>query len=196
MKNQCPQHQNRSAIPLDMPRLTKSDPFGLNNYECSAEGCLFTFSDAASTAEPKDTNPKDAIGVKKLPLHLVPASGIALAALAFLEGALKYGKYNWRVAGVRNSVYLDAMMRHLHKYQNGQDVDPHTGVSHLASVIACAMIIIDAQICGKLNDDRPPRAPVDRYIDVLAEDVARLQELFKDHQPHQYTIEDGQEEVS
>jgi len=140
----------------------------------------------------KDTNPKDAIGSKKLPLHLVPSSGIAMTAMAFVEGALKYGKYNWRIAGVRASIYLDAMLRHIDKFNNGEDVDPETGVAHLASVCACAMIIMDARLCGKLNDDRPPRAPVADLIDLLSDDVQRLQELFKEHRPHQYTIADGE----
>lgn len=138
----------------------------------------------------KDTNPKDAIGSKKLPLHLVPSTGIAMTAMAFLEGALRYGKYNWRIAGVRSSIYLDAMHRHLEKWQNGEDVDLKTGVSHLASICACAMIIMDAGLCGKLNDDRPPRSPVGTLIDLLAEDTQRLQELFKDYHPHQCTIGD------
>ena len=142
----------------------------------------------------KDTNPKDAIGSKKLPLHLVPSSGIALTATAFLEGALKYGKYNWRIAGVRASIYLDAMHRHIAKWQNGEDVDPETMVHHLASVCACAMIIMDAQLCEKLTDDRPPRAHVADLVDMLAAgNVQRLQNQFKDHHPHQYTIADGAE---
>lgn len=198
MKNQCPQHPNHRAVPVSISLTTKSTPCGIDDYECSAYGCLFTFttSDAAPAVDTKDTNPKDAIGCKKLPLHLVPSSGIAMTAMAFVEGALKYGKYNWRVAGVRNSIYLDAMKRHYEKYLNGEDVDPKTGVSHLASICACAMIIMDARLCGKLTDDRPPRAPVGDLIDLLAEDVARLQVLFKDHHPHQHTIADGQKDVS
>lgn len=208
MKNQCPLHPDAPAIPRNILRSSTSDPFGLNTLECSKEGCLYTFApetaqqdgpkypqlDGHTPAEntvDKDTNPKDAIGTKKLPLHLVPESGIAMTAMAFVEGALKYGKYNWRIAGVRSSIYLDALRRHFAKYLNGEDVDPKTGVSHLASICACAMIIMDARLCGKLNDDRPPRAPVGTLIDLLAEDVTRLQELFKDHRPHQYTIQDG-----
>lgn len=44
----------------------------------------------------KSTNPKDIIGSDKLPLHLVPFSAIAYECLAYLEGALKYGRANWR----------------------------------------------------------------------------------------------------
>lgn len=142
----------------------------------------------------KDTNPKDAVGMTKLPMHLVPSSVPVLASMAFLEGALKYGKYNWRIAGVRASIYLDAMHRHLTKLQNGEWADPVTHVPHLASIIACAGIIEDARLCGKLTDDRPPAAPYGVYVDEYATMIAHLKELFKDHNPHQHTIEDNHAE--
>lgn len=138
----------------------------------------------------KPTNPKDAIGATKLPMGAVPDSLIAEAAMAFLEGALKYGRFNWRVAGVRSSIYHDALRRHTSRWWNGEDKDPTTRVKHLASVIACAGILLDAELCGKLNDDRPPRAPIGDLIGSLDETVAHLKELFKDHHPHQHSIAD------
>jgi hypothetical protein len=142
--------------------------------------------------ETKPTNPKDAIGVSKLPFHLIPASGKVALALAMLEGALKYGKYNWRVAGVRMSIYLDAAERHLESVKDGEDVDPMTLLKHLGNLMACAAIILDAASLGKLVDDRPPRGGGGNLIRGAVADVARLKELFKGHSPHQYTeIEDG-----
>ena len=143
------------------------------------------------TPDKKPTNPKDAIGSGKLPMHLIPGSAKAYLALAFLEGALKYGKYNWRIAGVRSSIYLDAMERHYEKWKNGEETDLLTGVPHLASIMACCAIILDARIVGKLTDDRPPTAPVSKLIDDLAPAVRHLQELFRDESPHQNTIEDS-----
>jgi hypothetical protein len=143
----------------------------------------------------KDTNPKDAIGMTKVPMHLVPGSAKAYLSMAFLEGALKYGKYNWRVAGVRNSIYLDAMERHLEKYKNGEDIDKKTKVPHLASIMACCAIILDADMCGKLTDDRPPRADVSNLLDNLADHVAHLKYVFKDESPHQYTIDDTTDDI-
>lgn len=124
-------------------------------------------------------------------MHLTPGSAKAYMAMAFLEGALKYGKYNWRVAGVRTSIYLDAMERHMEKFKNGENIDQKTLVPHLASVMACCAIILDADLVGKLNDDRPPRAPVSELLDNLGEHVQYLQELFEEHTPHQFTMEDG-----
>lgn len=141
-------------------------------------------------SDAKATNPKDAMGMRKLPIDLVPSTAVVAMSHAFLEGALKYGKYNWRVAGVRASIYLAAMQRHILKYQNGEESDPVTHVPHLASVMACCAIMLDAKLVGKLNDDRPPKAPVSHLIDGLAKEVLHLQELFEGENPHQHTIQD------
>lgn len=140
----------------------------------------------------KLTNPKDAIGSNKLPIHLVPDTLVAYAATAFLEGALKYGTANWRIAGVRASIYISALERHVKKYKNGEDTDPKTRVHHLASVIACAGILLDAELVGKLKDDRPPRAPMAELIDSFEEIVVHLKDMFKEHDPYHYTIEDSE----
>lgn len=135
-------------------------------------------------------NPKDEFGSAKVPVGLYPDTATQEMAFAFLEGALKYGRYNWRVVGVRASIYNDAMERHRMKWWNGQNRDPVTRVRELASVMACCAILIDSEICGVLNDDRPPMAPMGELLDINMEMVAHLKELFKDHHPVQYTIAD------
>jgi hypothetical protein len=149
----------------------------------------------------KPTNPKDVIGSGKLPLELVPDTAPIYMATSFLEGALKYGRFNWRIAGVRASIYVAAARRHLDKWWNGEDVDKcidpetgedtGTGVHHLASVMACCAIILDAELVDKLTDDRPPRADVAKLIASLDATVARLKAMFAEHHPRQYTIADS-----
>lgn len=139
----------------------------------------------------KPSNPKDVIGSGKLPLELVPESAIAEEAVAFFEGASKYGRYNWRVAGVRASIYMAACLRHLFKWWAGDERDKVTRVKHLASARACLGILIDAEWSGKLTDDRPPRQPeFERRVDELARDIEHLRQLYADKTPHQYTIAD------
>lgn len=139
----------------------------------------------------KPTNPKDAIGVTKLPLHLVPDTLTVYASLGFLEGALKYGKFNWRKASVRLSIYLDALERHLTKFRNGEWADQKSGVPHLSNALSCIGIILDAHLCGKLVDDRPPACPqISTLIDSLGPDIAHLKNIFSDQTPHQWTIQD------
>lgn len=138
----------------------------------------------------KHTNPKDAIGSNKLPLDLVPSTIQAYAAISFSEGALKYGKYNWRAIGVRASIYTAAAQRHLQKWFNGEECDPDTHVPHLASVLACVGILLDARAVGRLNDDRPPRAPMADIERELTAVFEHLRVLHADKNPKHWTIAD------
>jgi hypothetical protein len=142
------------------------------------------------TEAQKPTNPKDQLAVAKLPLHLVPSTLTTYAALAFAEGATKYGAFNWRVAGVRASVYISALERHLAKWKNGEEADSRTGVPHLASALACLGIILDAKLCGKLTDDRPPAAPMADLIDGAEPLVANLLTIFANCSPKHCTQAD------
>lgn len=136
----------------------------------------------------KPSNPKDAIGSMKVPISIVPQTGIVLEALAFTEGGLKYGAHNYRAIGVRSSIYMDAAFRHMFKWWNGEECDPKTKVPHLASARACLNVILDSQTMGMLTDDRPPVSPqLVGLIDASSANVAHLKEEFKDCRPFHYT---------
>lgn len=139
----------------------------------------------------KATNPKDAIGSKKIGTTLVPDVVAYYAALGLLEGALKYGTSNWSEAGVRVSIYLDACGRHLAKFKAGEWADGATRVPHLASAIACLGIILDANMRGMITDDRPPANPaLIEWIDKAQETVKHLKETFAEHDPKHYTMQE------
>lgn len=104
----------------------------------------------------KETNPKDALGVKRVPFSTVPIVPVAEVGLAMLEGALKYGRHNYRVSGVRSSVYYDAALRHLARWWEGEDIDPDSNLPHITKAIASLIVLRDAQINGMEIDDRPP----------------------------------------
>ena len=141
----------------------------------------------------KETNPKDIIGSSKVPLSLVPGTTKAYLAIGHLEGHTKYGYFNWRHAGIRLSVYLDALERHIEKLKGGEWVDPLTNVPHIANAITCISIIIDAYECGKLVDDRPQSAPVAEVIDRMSNNVVQLKKLFGDKKPTDYFITGAKE---
>lgn len=137
---------------------------------CDNSGLSLTFEEggkAGSMAERfrlyqpntiKDTNPKDAVGCTKPPMSTVSQVVLQEVGVAMLEGGLKYGRHNYRVAGVRASVYFDAAMRHLMAWYEGQDIDPDSGISHITKAIAGLAVLRDADINDMLNDDRPPKA--------------------------------------
>lgn len=124
--------------------------------------------------ESKETNPKDAVGIKKVPASTVPARWVMEVGLAMLEGARKYGRHNYRVAGVRASVYYDAARRHLDAWWEGQDIDPKSGLHHLVKASACLAVIRDAMYNNNWEDDRPPSLPNLNWIDELNDEAARL----------------------
>lgn len=142
--------------------------------------------------ELKNTNPKDAVGANKLPLHLWPTTATAMGSIGLLEGALKYGRSNWRESGVRASIYVDACKRHLDAWFEGEECAPDSGSPHLANALACLAIIVDAQAAGKLVDDRAYNgAGYRKLADELTGHVPRLRQMFAEHSPHHYTRADG-----
>lgn len=125
----------------------------------------------------KDTNPKDAVGIKKVPFSTISAPVIAELGVAMMEGARKYGRHNYRDVGVRSSVYYDATLRHLTSWWEGEDIDALSGLSHITKAIASLTVLRDAMIFGKLKDDRPPRAP-DGWMEELNKKAGELIEKF------------------
>lgn len=135
-------------------------------------------------------NPKDAIGSGKLPIHLWPTTATMMGCIGLLNGMLKYGRGNWKAAGVRASIYYDACHRHLDAWFEGEDIDPDDNVPHLAAALACLAIIVDAQAAGKLNDDRNVAGGYRELRDQLSPLVAMLKEQHKDKSPKHWTIKD------
>ena len=123
-------------------------------------------------------------------MHLWPANATALGSLALLDGALKYGRANWRAAGVRASIYHDAASRHLAAWFEGEDADPDSGLDHLAHVLACMAIIVDARAAGQLTDDRQFVGGHRLAVDALTPHVARLKAQHDGRDPKHWTHAD------
>jgi hypothetical protein len=137
-----------------------------------------------SDRDTKDTNPKDAVGTAKVPLSTVPMQVLGEVGLAMMEGALKYGRSNYRVAGVRASVYFDAViMRHLGAFWEGQDIDPASGLHHVVKAIAGLTVLYDSILQGNWVDDRPPKATNQNWIDDLNGKAKALLEKYPNPVP-------------
>ena len=93
--------------------------------------------------------------MQKVPLGLVPSSFMAHVAAALRDGAGKYGRFNWRDTKVIGSIYVDAILRHIFAYIDGEDHAPDSGVHHLGHAAAGLAIILDAMENGQMEDDRP-----------------------------------------
>lgn len=137
----------------------------------------------------KQSNPKDIVGTKKAPMSTVSAPVMAEIGVAMLEGALKYGRHNYRAVGVRASVYYDATMRHLMAWWEGEDIDPLSGMSHVTKAITSLFVLRDAMIQGMWDDDRAPCSP-EFYAELNAKCEALIA-LYGSINPRHYTIADS-----
>lgn len=154
-------HWRENLQPVDVAGMCGAPPAGLAPTDAAA-------------ASVKDTNPKDAVGTGKVPMSVLPQQPLALFGLAMMEGARKYGRHNYRAAGIRYSVYFDALMRHMAAWWEGEDIDPDSGLPHPAKAGACLVILLDAMLQQNGTDDRPPKSPPGW----LAELNARAAELL------------------
>lgn len=136
----------------------------------------------------KATNPKDMIGTRKAPMSTVPMGVLVEMGVGMLEGAAKYGRHNYRCAGVRSSVYFDALMRHMIAWWEGEDIDPDSGLSHITKALCTLAVLRDAQMQGMATDDRPPRsAPFYQAMNAAA---GAMLDKHSDKTPRHFTIED------
>jgi hypothetical protein len=123
-------------------------------------------------AKMDSTNPKDLLGAKKVSITKLPAVAMLHAAHAMMNGAEKFGAYNWRQKKVQAEIYIDAAFRHITAWNEREECASDSGVHHLGHAIACLAILLDAQETGNLVDDRPTESGA--YPKALA----RLNELI------------------
>ena len=101
------------------------------------------------------TNPKQIYGESKPSIEHVSPIALAWLAIASQEGAKKYGTFNYRQSGVEAGTYISAVHRHTQLWFSGEQVDPATGIHHLAYAMANMAILIDCEATGKMIDNRP-----------------------------------------
>lgn len=126
----------------------------------------------------KPSNPKDLFGSKKFSISAVPMQILGEISVAMQEGAAKYGKHNYRVIGVRASIYIDAAFRHTSAWWEGQDMDPDSNLSHITKAIASLTVLKDAINKGNLEDDRPPIVDSNNWVNDLNKKVELLSEKY------------------
>jgi hypothetical protein len=130
----------------------------------------------------KGINPKDKLGLKKIPLRLTPPTAYIYQSMAHnLGGLVKgYGPYNWRdkKAPVRYSVYLEAIFRHMLLAMDGEDMDDESLAPHEASIMAGCSIIMDAKLNNNLVDDRHKTGTLKNLMKTMEKKLQEQQELY------------------
>ncbi len=89
----------------------------------------------------------------KPPLNLLDRHALEEIAKVLDFGAKKYHEHNWR-KGIQFSRLTGAALRHILAFNDGEDTDPETGVSHMAHAGCCIMFLIWMEKNRKDMDDR------------------------------------------
>jgi hypothetical protein len=89
----------------------------------------------------------------KLPVNLLSTEALLQTAAVLKFGADKYHANNWR-DGFAWSRPLAAAMRHIMAYNDGEDKDPESGLSHLAHAACCIMFLLEFEKTHPELDDR------------------------------------------
>jgi hypothetical protein len=138
--NRLPTQENNS-IAIDWSRLTipssEAEKLYVTNVptESKKSGSAMKFDD------------------QKLPVNLLSSEALLQTAAVLKFGADKYHAHNWR-DGFAWSRPLAAAMRHIMAYNDGEDRDPESGLSHLAHAACCIMFLLEFEKTHPELDDR------------------------------------------
>ena len=131
--NTDPKPQN---IPFDWNKITTSNS--------QLKNIVFTNTNQGSALKFDDD---------KLPVNLLSSEALLQTAAVLKFGANKYHAHNWR-DGFVWSRPLAAAMRHIMAYNDGEDKDPESGLSHLAHAACCIMFLLEFEKTHPELDDR------------------------------------------
>lgn len=86
-------------------------------------------------------------------LELLDRAWLEQVASVLGFGAKKYAAHNWR-KGLQQSRLIGAALRHLHAHNSGEDLDPESGLPHLAHASCCLMFATGMMATRPDMDDR------------------------------------------
>ena len=149
-----------------LPEARKRTDGGWGDYDTVVDKSKCTDTVTVSTAG--DTNPKKAHGALKAPMNSVPPTALVELYAVMGAGAHKYGIFNFRDTDIDALTYISAIRRHFMLWEDGEDDDNETGRSHLAHIMACCALALDAQHTGKLVDNRSKTGLVSKILSACA----------------------------
>lgn len=90
----------------------------------------------------------------KNPLHLLPTVAVEKVGEVLAFGANKYAEHGWRKVDKRSRYYA-AILRHAFAWWRGETTDPESGLPHLAHLACSALFLLESELSGLGEDDRP-----------------------------------------
>jgi hypothetical protein len=119
----------------------------MNTYN-RPEGVGDINSDAKGTGARFNTGKAD--------LSLIPLCTLEDEAKVWMYGKQKYAEWNW-AKGAKWSVPLGSLLRHLSAWQRGEDLDPESGLPHLAHIACNVRMLTLYSATYPEGDDRPKK---------------------------------------
>lgn len=86
-------------------------------------------------------------------LELISRRALEGLAAVLGFGAKKYAAHNWR-GGLEYSRLIGAALRHINAFNDGEDLDPESTLSHIDHAQCCLMFLSDQIKRGTGLDDR------------------------------------------
>lgn len=77
----------------------------------------------------------------KLKYTLLPSEEYEKIVKVFNFGAAKYGENNWKLCQDK-TVFLDACIRHIEKYRQGNKYDEESSIEHLAHAVTNLIMLM------------------------------------------------------
>lgn len=93
-------------------------------------------------------------GVKLARFDLIPPKALWKIAEGLGKGAEKYADNNWRLGYAWSNSYA-ALDRHIKDFWGGEDIDPRTGMPHLALAGCHILFLLEFMRIHPEYDDRP-----------------------------------------
>lgn len=89
----------------------------------------------------------------KPPMALLPGGPLRDVAAVMAMGSKKYGDHDWR-QGSNWVRYASSALRHIFSWLEGEDLDPESGLPHLAHAVCNLCFILEWQSKGQGQDGR------------------------------------------
>ena len=101
---------------------------------------------------------------KKPKMNLLPPKAIVEVAKVLTFGAQKYGPENWKELEDLQNRYLAGALRHIFAHMDGEQLDPETGLSHMAHALCCLLFKLEIELeNAKIEEERPRETDTAEY---------------------------------
>ena len=88
----------------------------------------------------------------KLEYGLIPPLALQEMVRVLTFGAQKYERDNWKKVPESKRRYFDAMERHIWAWKMGEQLDPESGIHHLAHAMCCLSFLYEHDVKYSLDN--------------------------------------------